>query len=333
MAVNVQTITHNCLLELPNEILHSSKPLLIPGLVLDWPIVRSSLQSYEYFKNYLNRFYTGRKVGVFSSDTKNNGRFFYNEKMDGMNFSSAHERLDEVLNEIETNFSLKSISKYVGSTTIDTCLPGFRTENDLVFGDIKPLVSLWLGTKSRIAAHYDAPMNIACNVAGKRKFTLFPPEQIKNLYVGPLDYTPAGQSASLVDFVNPDFEQFPKFAEALKYAVEIELSPGDAILIPSMWWHHVEALDDFNALINYWWRNTPAHAGAGITALQHSILALRDLPKDELKAWKDLFEYYVFDFSEEKIEHIPKHARGILNELDDNSARKLRAQILNGLNR
>jgi hypothetical protein len=104
---------------------------------------------------------------------------------------------------------------------IDKWLPGFRDQNDLVIEKYQSLASIWMGNKSRIAAHYDFASNIACCVAGRRKFTLFPPEQLENLYVGPLDFTPAGQPISLVDFKHPDFEKFPKFRTALESAIEL----------------------------------------------------------------------------------------------------------------
>src|SRR3546814_12307007 len=63
---------------------------------------------------------------------------------------------------------------------------------------------------------------------------------------------------SLVDFAAPDLARFPRFAEALRHAQVAELGPGDAVFIPSMWWHHMEALDAFNVLVNYWWRPSPA---------------------------------------------------------------------------
>src|SRR5206468_367295 len=83
----------------------------------------------------------------------------------------------------------------------------------------------------------------------ERRFTLFPPEQLQNLYVGPLDFNPAGQAISLVDHAAPDLERFPRYAEALQHAQVAELEAGDAIFIPSMWWHAVEALAPFNALV------------------------------------------------------------------------------------
>ena len=66
-----------------------------------------------------------------------------------------------------------------------------------------PQTNLWMGSKTNVAAHFDSSDNIACVIHGKRRFTLFPPDQIKNLYIGPLDRTPAGQSISLVDFEKP----------------------------------------------------------------------------------------------------------------------------------
>ena len=319
---------------LDESVLNSDKPLLLKGLIRTWPLVDSGAKSVSSACEYIKSFYGNRLVGAFRAEPEYEGRFFYNDDINGMNFTSEHRRLDDVLEDIEKcKGNSKPPSFYVGSTSVDTCLPGFREDNDLNFGGIRPLVSIWLGNQSRIAAHYDAPNNIACNAVGRRRFTLFPPDQIKNLYVGPIDFTPAGQSASMVDFLKPDFDKFPRFKEALKHAVTIELEPGDAIFIPSMWWHHVEGLEPFNVLVNYWWRTAPAYAGPGVSALHHAMLTLRDLPDPERQAWKALFDYYIFDNIENSTEHIPEHARGILSRLDDTHARKLRSQLLASLNR
>ena len=116
---------------------------------------------------------------------------------------------------------------------------------------------IWIGNRSLVSTHFDLSDNIACVVAGRRRFTLFPPEQLPNLYVGPLDHTMAGQPASMVELNAPDFERFPRFREALAAAVTAELEPGDAIYIPTLWWHQIEALAPFNILVNYWWEDAP----------------------------------------------------------------------------
>jgi hypothetical protein len=190
-----------------------------------------------------------------------------------------------------------------------------------------------MGNRSRIAAHYDFASNIACCVAGRRRFTLFPPEQLENLYVGPLDFNPAGQPISLVDFKNPDFEKFPKFKKALDSAIEVELEPGDALLIPSMWWHHVEALEEFNVLVNYWWRNSPRFLGSPLNVLQHAVMGLRDLPPEQKKVWQRLFEHYVFESNDENFEHIPKHSKGVLNEMSEQMANEIRNLLVDRLKR
>lgn len=121
----------------------------------------------------------------------------------------------------------------MASTTLDSFLPGFRQHNPLALGVEEPLASIWIGNRSRIAAHHDVPDNLACVAAGRRRVTLFPPDQIGNLYVGPLDFTPAGQAVSLVDFAEPDLDRFPRFARAMASAQVAELGPGDAVFIPS----------------------------------------------------------------------------------------------------
>ena len=267
-------------------------------------------------------------------DPSYRGRVFYNDALDGFNFETFRGRLDTVLDELlALAGEAEPETLYVGSTTVDTCLPGFRAENDLAVPGQDPLVSIWLGNRSRVAAHYDLPDNIACCVAGRRRFTLFPPDQVANLYPGPIDFTPAGQTVSMVDFHAPDFDRFPRFAAALEQAQVAELEPGDALVIPSLWWHHVEAGDGFNVLVNYWWRRSPAWMDPPANVLDYALLALRDLPAEQRAAWQELFRYYVFEFDEERVAHLPADRRGVLGPLDEMQARRLRARINQRLNR
>lgn len=300
----------------PDEVFTSDSPILIKNLIKSWPAVIASKKSPAESLEYLKKFATDEPYTVFFGEPDINGRVFYNDDCSGFNFQvlgSSLNQLSSVLNKNIGNVDAPMI--YVGSTMIDKWLPEFRAENDIVFDAYDPLVSIWMGNKSRIPAHYDFASNIACCVAGKRRFTLFPPEEIENLYVGPLDFTPAGQTISMVDFLNPDFEKFPKFRKALKSALVVELEPGDALMIPSMWWHHVEALEDFNILVNYWWRNSPAFMGSPQDVLEHAMISIRDLPNEQRKIWKDLFDHYVFSPENENFDHIPENAKGILGEI------------------
>jgi hypothetical protein len=318
---------------LSNIIGEAAEPVLLKGLVAHWPVVQQAQQSHAAADSYLRQFYQGASVGVFSGQTEIAGRFFYNEGLTGFNFERGKEKLDAVLDRIAEQCDRpEARSYYVGSTTIDAALPQFRAENDLDFGDLNPLASIWIGNRSRIAAHYDVPDNIACVAAGHRRFTLFPPQQLENLYIGPLDFTPAGQSISLVDFHHPDLERFPRFSQALDNAVIVEMEPGDALFIPSMWWHHVESLDSLNVLVNYWWRQSPDYMGPPVEVLNHALLTLRNLPPAQKKAWQGILDHYIFNEST-SLEHIPAQSRGTLGELDDTLARKLRGLLLNKLNR
>ncbi|XOV78955.1 MAG: cupin-like domain-containing protein [Aestuariibacter sp.] len=317
---------------LPQGLLQAAKPVVLRGYIEHWPLVQKAKSSPQEALQYLASYYNQKPVHLMQADASQNGRLFYNDDLTGFNFTRSQQNLLAVLEQM-LNGTPEASQKtlYVGSTAIDSILPGVRNDNDIPALTDQALVSIWLGNQSRIAAHYDAPDNIACVVAGKRRFTLFPPEQIDNLYIGPVDFTPAGQPASLVDFHQPDFEKFPKFKHALEHAVVAELEPGDAIYIPSMWWHHVEGLSPFNILVNYWWRQVENYIGVPGDALYHAMLSIRELPQSQREAWRKFFDYYVF--SPDEPEHIPVNQRGSLNPIDQDMARQLRAMLLNKLNR
>jgi hypothetical protein len=320
--------------DLGDEILTATQPLILRGLAASWPMVQAGLVSDKEGDAYLRRHYQNATVGAMLGAPDSAGRFFYNDDLSGFNFYPVHAKLTGVLDEIEAKRAMNPApTVYVGSTTVETCLPGFREQNDLDLGDRDALMSIWIGNRTRIAAHYDLPDNVAVVAAGHRRFTLFPPAQLKNLYVGPLDFTPAGQAISLVDMLNPDFERFPKYAEALEQAQGATLGPGDAIFIPSMWWHHIEALDPFNVLVNYWWRQSPGYMDTPTNALMMAFLTMRDLPREQRKAWQEIFRHYIFEADDATAAHIPAKARGVLAPLDDDGARALRAQLLKKMNR
>ena len=319
---------------LSDALLTSTEPVVLRGLVARWPLVRAAIASFDSADAYLRRFYRDATVTAMLGAPDIGGRFFYNQDFTGFNFAPVRARLDAVLAELRGHLRDDvPPAIYVGSTTIDTCLPGLRAENDIDLGSRDALASIWIGNRTRIAAHYDLPDNIACVAAGRRRFTLFPPEQVDNLYIGPLDLTPAGQPISLVDFHQPDLHRFPKFADAMRHARVAELAPGDALFIPSMWWHHIEALSPFNVLVNYWWRQSPNYMDTPINALMHALMSVRDLPPGQRRAWQGLFKRYVFEADAETAAHIPPHARGVLNPLDDAAVRALRAQLLKRMNR
>ena len=321
---------------LSDDVLEGGAPVVLRGVASHWPMAQAARASAEDAVAYLRRFEAREAPPVVATvgPPEIEGRFFYNADMSGFNFRQEKVPLGVALSTLlKYANDPRAPAIYVGSTTIDTWLPGFRAENDLAMGRREPLASIWIGNRTRIAAHQDVPDNLACVVAGRRRVTLFPPEQLSNLYIGPLDHTPAGQPISLVDFAAPDFTRFPRFEEALAHAQVAELGPGDAVLIPSMWWHHMEALEPFNVLVNYWWRQSPAWMDTPMNALMLAIMTVRDLPPAQRAVWADVFRHYVFEAGEATIDHIPEDARRVLGPLDDQRARSLRARLLQRLNR
>ena len=309
-------------------------PVVLRSVARHWPLVQRAGQSNAEARDFLARFDAGVPVTAFLGPPEIGGRLHYTEALGSTNFEQIETTLDWVLRRLEASEDSQAPDTiYMGSSAIRHCLPGLEVENSLPLGDREATVRIWLGNRTVVAAHFDVLSNIACVAAGRRRFTLIPPEQLPNLYIGPLELTPAGQQVSLVDLRDPDYEQFPRAREALAQAQVAELEPGDAIYVPSMWWHHVEALAPFNILINHWWRDAPAFLGPPGDALLHAILNIRELPRHERDAWRVFFDHYVFDARPEHVAHIPPDRRGVFGELNDEMARRLRNVLRNKLNR
>ena len=309
------------------EIIPAGRPVVLKGLVGDWPLVQAS-----DLAAHLRRFETGRPVGAFLGSPGMGGRFCYGPGLKGFNFDRIQLSLTDLLARLGAG---GPEYLYAGAIPAPSHLPGLEADNPMpmLAPDQERLTSLWLGNRTITAAHWDLAQNIACVVAGRRRFTLFPPEQVRNLYVGPLDNTLAGQPISLVDFDAPDLEAYPLFAEAMDHALVAELEPGDAIYIPSLWWHHVRSLENFGALVNFWWRDGPAYMVTPMFTLWHAMLTIRDLPAKERAAWRDFFDHYVFQTNGDPMAHLPVEARGLMAPMTREIEARLKRLLIGPLSR
>ena len=317
--------------ELDARLKGARAPFVVRGLVADWPLVETARQSSHDARAYLLRHARDTLFTASFGTSASDGRLFYDHSMQ-MNFRTVRAKLPEIFAEIDrAEGAAGGPPLYLGSIDLHDFFDGLHEANHVDLGNRSPLASIWIGTRSRAPAHNDFPDNLACVAVGRRRFTLFPPDQFRRLYLGPVDNTPAGRTVSLVDLHAPDFDSHPRFSEALRHAQVAELEPGDAIYIPSTWWHDVEALAPFNVLVNYWWRETPRWLGQPQEALTHAILAIRDLPEHEKVHWREMFDHYVFENREEVAAHIPPHARSLLSPLTPETAGRIRAYLLRAL--
>lgn len=320
--------------DLPSFLAEQTTPVVIKDVCAHWPMVEQAKQSDQQALSYLKSLASDSPVRAFSAPAKERGRYFYNAQMNGFNFSQYASNLVALLGQLaQAKTIAEPDSYYMGSTASDYCAPQFNVSNPLQVTSHHCLKSLWVGNHSQIAAHYDNADNLACVAAGSREFILFPPEQVDNLYIGPLEFTPAGQAVSLVDFAAPDFNRFPRFEQALNSALIAKLAPGDGIFIPALWWHQVSAPGAFNVLVNYWWRQAADHLANPFDALLHSMLAIKDLPTSHKAHWQTFFNHYVFNDDVKLGEHTPDDVKGILGEVDELTARKIRQLLLQKLNR
>ena len=318
------------------DLVERGEPVVLRGVARHWDLVQAGLRGPAEAMARLRAWDAGRPVQYSQGAPETAGRPFYTDDFTALNFDVRRGTLGELLDAIAAHVDdPRPPMFYLASLPVDVHLPGFREAND---GEFAPRAAgvaptIWIGNRVSAACHYDAPDNLACCAVGRRRFTLFPPDQISNLYPGPLEPTPGGQAVSAVDFSAPDLARHPRFREALAHARSAVLGPGDAVFIPSMWWHHVEGLEAFNVLVNYWWSRAPAQLPSPTHALLHALWAIRDRPQAEKEAWRNVFEHYVFGPSGRAGEHLPEPARSVLGPIDDALARQLRAMLLARLNR
>ena len=304
------------------EVVAANVPVVIRSLVADWASVDNGGDPANLCA-YLESMDKGVPVYTIAAPPGTGGRFFYSDDLEGLNFKRGQIPLPQVLGQLLAQ--LDNEEKHaiaVQSLPVRDVLPDFETQNPMPLLDAAP--TMWIGSRGKVAPHYDVHRNIACVVAGRRHFTLFPPNQVANLYPGPILGAPGGVPISMVDIWNPDLDSYPGYAEALESAQEATLEPGDAIYIPSLWWHAVESLEGINVLVNYWWGGIAGENPSPNDSLLHAMLTIARLDDAQRRAWRDYFDYYVFREDVDPAAHLPDKLQDIVTSLSPEQVKEVR---------
>jgi hypothetical protein len=295
------------------------------------PAVKAARQSWSLLVAYLARFDNGVPAQAFIGEPEIAGRYFYTDDLEGFNFAREDIQVSDALKRIGANAESGAATLYMGSLPTDDYLPGFAEENRLpmLASSVRPRV--WVGNASQVACHFDNFENIACVIAGRRRFTLFPPDSIGDLYVGPIDNTMAGQPVGMAVGSAPGDLRYPRFEQARERALVVELDPGDALYLPKLWWHQVEATEPVNMLVNYWWDAFSLGPDAPYIAMMLAMIAIGERPPAERSAWRAFFDHYVFRPHGHPLAHLPESKHGILGPLRPSNYGRIRAFVMQAL--
>jgi hypothetical protein len=310
------------------EVVEPCRPVVLRGLVKDWPIVEAGRLSPSAVQDHLEPLDAGGEVEAFFGAPAIAGKYFYTEDLRGFNFERRRMKFSMALESIVSSLGLPdSPSVYVGSVPTNDFLPGFAALNPmpLLNPGIGPRV--WIGHAANVSSHYDTVDNLACVAVGTRRFTLFAPQLIDKLYVGPIDNTMAGQPVSLAASSPSDKGRYPLFEEIKDQVLVAELQPGDALYLPKLWWHKVESTAPFNVLVNYWWDAFRLGPDAPYTSMLLSMITIAERPAAEREAWKAFFDHYVFRSHGHPLVHLLPEQHGLLGSLKENYG-KIRARVM-----
>lgn len=315
-----------------SRVVDPCRPVVLRGLCADWPVRQVAAQSPEALIAYLGRFATDRPGEVFLGDPAIAGRYFYGDTLGGFNF----ERRDMPLREglaliLDRARAPGDGTAYMGSLPASSYVPGFEQENRLPFLPADVVPRLWVGNASYVGCHYDTFDNLACVVAGRRRFTLFPPDAVGDLYVGPIDRTLSGPPVSLAAAAPIGDPRYPQFERARARAIVVDLMPGDVLYLPKLWWHQVEALEPLNILVNYWWDAFSYGVDAPMTAMLLAMIAIAERPEAERAAWRAFFDHYVFRHDGHPLAHLDPEEHGILGPFNKGNYGRIRAMVMQQL--
>jgi hypothetical protein len=216
----------------------SGKPILLPKYAQSWKA--SSLWTSE---QYLRKNIGNVQVQV---ETSHNHIFSGDISTVKKTTMTMNNFFDQYSNpDVHYYLAEKSIKSFHAIRNDFPTQPSFITKNFKL-----DKTQIWMGAGNQITPlHNDLQENIFCQIMGTRHITLYDPLQSHFLY---LDSD--NRAYAQVDPDHPNLEMFPLFKHATP--IQVQLSAGDCIYIPGMWYHYIKSGQGSNIAINWWYTST-----------------------------------------------------------------------------
>lgn len=201
------------------------KPVLIEGLTKDWPAYEK--WNLDYIKSL-----AGDQVVPLYNNQVTKGKQKSAEPSTTMKMSEYIDLIKSQPTDLRIFFY--NVMQKMPQLAKDFSFP------DIGLKFFKRLPVLFFGSKgSKVLVHYDMDLAdlVHFHFHGKKKVLLFDPEQTKYLYKVPFSV----HNLEAIDMDNPDFETYPALRKL--QAIEVEMNHGDALYMPSGYWHYITYLN------------------------------------------------------------------------------------------
>ena len=201
------------------------RPVLIEELTKDWPAYEKwdidyiqSLAGEQVVPLYNNEPTKGRKKSVVPAKKMRLYDYLEILKSEPTDLRMFFYNVLQKMPELTRDFSYPDIG-----------LPFFKKLPVMFFG----------GKGSKVLAHYDMDLADLLHVHfhGHKRVTLFAPDQARHLYKVPFTV----HNLEVIDMDNPDFDKYP--ALQLAEGISVDMKHGDALYMPSGYWHYITYLD------------------------------------------------------------------------------------------
>lgn len=228
------------------QLISMQKPFILCNLIQDWPALT------EWSLSYLKEKIGGNLISYVETDSSNLTAY---QQILQMKAADFFEQVDRIANNEQNTQNLYLvISKIMShfnrrSPTLSELLKDINIPHFIPYKRLWE-INLWIGiggNKSNL--HFDPEENLLAVIQGSKKIILFSSDQTKLLYQNKKNKI--NLLHSMVNIFNFDDTQFPLMRKAKYY--ETEVKKGEALYLPSGWWHAVESSNELNIAVNLWW--------------------------------------------------------------------------------
>lgn len=218
--------------EFAKNYLRANRPIVIKGLLNDWPALK--LWTPEYF---INKFGDTEASVVKVREGINT---YEGKELDAIKVSRSMPKIQA--GGTSDNVVIAScVDLFPSAIREDYATPAYCAKGKFLTSHI------FLSPEGTVTPiHQDLPENLYTMVRGTKRVHLFAP----GAPVYPNSRFSRIPHYARIDVENPDYNLYPRFRKAQPYTVD--LAAGETLFIPSFWWHHIRNLEPTIAL-NFWW--------------------------------------------------------------------------------